>query len=223
MPRRRNEVKLPLAIATGRRLARACVRSGSSAMAGTAAAELSRAACVPPSSRAIVAGPVPAWRSSAHMPVARRGPWTAAGTARESGGFCCCNRTALRSYRRGLRPPGRASGCSSGVEHNLAKVGVERSNRFTRSKIPHIEKPRIFRGFRVFSAVDIARRESGSKGRRAPPTFATNIFLSFVHTPFRFAYPVAVFLDGAWVATGLTREEGGVGSARPVGGCGGRQ
>ena len=28
----------------------------------------------------------------------------------------------------------RASGCSSGVEHNLAKVGVERSNRFTRSK-----------------------------------------------------------------------------------------
>ena len=28
---------------------------------------------------------------------------------------------------------GRASGCSSGVEHNLAKVGVERSNRFTRS------------------------------------------------------------------------------------------
>ena len=25
------------------------------------------------------------------------------------------------------------SGCSSGVEHNLAKVGVERSNRFTRS------------------------------------------------------------------------------------------
>jgi hypothetical protein len=27
----------------------------------------------------------------------------------------------------------RASGCSSVVEHNLAKVGVERSNRFTRS------------------------------------------------------------------------------------------
>ena len=34
------------------------------------------------------------------------------------------------------------SGCSSGVEHNLAKVGVERSNRFTRSKFPHTEKPR---------------------------------------------------------------------------------
>ena len=28
------------------------------------------------------------------------------------------------------------SGCSSGVEHNLAKVGVERSNRFTRSILP---------------------------------------------------------------------------------------
>ena len=26
-------------------------------------------------------------------------------------------------------------GCSSGVEHNLAKVGVEGSNPFTRSKI----------------------------------------------------------------------------------------
>jgi hypothetical protein len=29
--------------------------------------------------------------------------------------------------------PSTMSGCSSGVEHNLAKVGVERSNRFTRS------------------------------------------------------------------------------------------
>ena len=28
----------------------------------------------------------------------------------------------------------RASGCSSGVEHNLAKVGVEGSNPFARSK-----------------------------------------------------------------------------------------
>ena len=28
------------------------------------------------------------------------------------------------------------SGCSSGVEHNLAKVGVEGSNPFARSKIP---------------------------------------------------------------------------------------
>ena len=29
--------------------------------------------------------------------------------------------------------PHQRSGCSSGVEHNLAKVRVERSNRFTRS------------------------------------------------------------------------------------------
>ena len=28
------------------------------------------------------------------------------------------------------------SGCSSGVEHNLAKVGVEGSNPFARSKLP---------------------------------------------------------------------------------------
>jgi hypothetical protein len=28
------------------------------------------------------------------------------------------------------------SGCSSGVEHNLAKVGVEGSNPFARSKFP---------------------------------------------------------------------------------------
>jgi hypothetical protein len=32
------------------------------------------------------------------------------------------------------------SGCSSGVEHNLAKVGVERSNRFTRSNFPRIKR-----------------------------------------------------------------------------------
>jgi hypothetical protein len=32
--------------------------------------------------------------------------------------------------------PCQMSGCSSGVEHNLAKVGVERSNRFTRSNFP---------------------------------------------------------------------------------------
>ncbi len=48
-------------------------------------------------------------------------------------GFPCCIRPALRPYRRGLRLRRRASGCSSGVEHNLAKVGVGRSNRFTRS------------------------------------------------------------------------------------------
>jgi hypothetical protein len=37
----------------------------------------------------------------------------------------------VRSHR--LAPPGRQSGRSSGVEHNLAKVGVEGSNPFARS------------------------------------------------------------------------------------------
>ena len=66
--------------------------------------------------------------------------------------FPCCNRRALRPYRRGLRPNGRASGCSSGVEHNLAKVGVGRSNRLTRSSFLQGIKqtkgrgsPRLFR------------------------------------------------------------------------------
>lgn len=36
-----------------------------------------------------------------------------------------------RSKRRG-----HGCGCSSGVEHNLAKVGVEGSNPFARSKFP---------------------------------------------------------------------------------------
>jgi hypothetical protein len=40
------------------------------------------------------------------------------------------------------RTGGYMSGCSSGVEHNLAKVGVERSNRFTRS-IFYLEKIRL--------------------------------------------------------------------------------
>jgi hypothetical protein len=47
----------------------------------------------------------------------------------------------------------RASGCSSGVEHNLAKVGVERSNRFTRSsffqEIKQTKSRGIPRFFRV--------------------------------------------------------------------------
>ncbi len=41
------------------------------------------------------------------------------------------------------------SGCSSGVEHNLAKVGVGRSNRLTRSNSPRCRKPR-FAGAFVF-------------------------------------------------------------------------
>ena len=65
--------------------------------------------------------------------------------------FPCCNRRALRPYRRGLRPNGRASGCSSGVEHNLAKVGVGRSNRLTRSSFltedQANEKPRTSAAF----------------------------------------------------------------------------
>ena len=35
-----------------------------------------------------------------------------------------------------------ASGCSSGVEHNLAKVGVEGSNPFARSSSPNASRPR---------------------------------------------------------------------------------
>ena len=38
--------------------------------------------------------------------------------------------------------PDRQSGRSSGVEHNLAKVGVEGSNPFARSSFPRVsEKP----------------------------------------------------------------------------------
>jgi hypothetical protein len=47
-------------------------------------------------------------------------------------------------------------GCSSGVEHNLAKVRVERSNRFTRSNFPvthrMFKKGRDFRGPFAFTA-----------------------------------------------------------------------
>ena len=44
---------------------------------------------------------------------------------------------AIRQALRHIGPAcgeSRASGCSSGVEHNLAKVGVEGSNPFARSK-----------------------------------------------------------------------------------------
>ncbi len=41
------------------------------------------------------------------------------------------------------------SGCSSGVEHNLAKVGVEGSNPFARSSFPTSPKPRKTAAFVV--------------------------------------------------------------------------
>src|ERR1700733_22087 len=37
-------------------------------------------------------------------------------------------------HKRGRRRRRQGCGCSSGVEHNLAKVGVEGSNPFARSK-----------------------------------------------------------------------------------------
>ena len=45
------------------------------------------------------------------------------------------------------------SGCSSGVEHNLAKVGVEGSNPFARSKFSSgtmTHKASVLRGFFAF-------------------------------------------------------------------------
>ena len=45
----------------------------------------------------------------------------------------CCYRSARPAATPGLT---QGSGCSSGVEHNLAKVGVEGSNPFARSNFP---------------------------------------------------------------------------------------
>jgi hypothetical protein len=60
--------------------------------------------------------------------------------------FPCCIPESIERYsaRRRLAAHGSAyypgpvdlSGCSSGVEHNLAKVGVEGSNPFARSSFP---------------------------------------------------------------------------------------
>ena len=44
-------------------------------------------------------------------------------------------------HKRGRRRRRHGCGCSSGVEHNLAKVGVEGSNPFARSKILHHIRP----------------------------------------------------------------------------------
>jgi hypothetical protein len=83
--------------------------------------------------------------------------------------FPCCNRRALKPYRPGLRPRRRVSGCSSGVEHNLAKVGVERSNRFTRSSFLQGNQASKSRGpprlFRFWAA--------GTPAPRAVVTFGT--------------------------------------------------
>jgi hypothetical protein len=60
----------------------------------------------------------------------------------DAGDYCCvppkcCIQELFAPYRRAAGLTRRARhgcGCSSGVEHNLAKVGVEGSNPFARSK-----------------------------------------------------------------------------------------
>src|SRR6185312_1795400 len=102
--------------------------------------------------------------------------WPAADGSFEDRNFLCCNRSALRPYRRGFRhTTGRASGCSSGVEHNLAKVGVERSNRFTRSsflrEVKH-RKAAVLRGFFVFGRLNHDRQRD--LAQKIPPRCAPN-------------------------------------------------
>ena len=46
-------------------------------------------------------------------------------------------------------------------------------------------------------------------------SFCRSFFGRFYPHPENLAYPVPVFLTGAWVATGLTKEKDGVGSALP--------
>jgi hypothetical protein len=45
--------------------------------------------------------------------------------------------SAYTFLARAVQPPCIGCGCSSVVEHNLAKVGVEGSNPFARSKFPN--------------------------------------------------------------------------------------
>src|SRR5690606_26377793 len=57
----------------------------------------------------------------------------------------------------------RASGCSSGVEHNLAKVGVEGSNPFARSSFPTSPKPRNSAAFVVSGRLKSQGAEAARK------------------------------------------------------------
>ena len=54
--------------------------------------------------------------------------------SRNKSRYPCCNDAPRSDISPGRSTIGRASGCSSGVEHNLAKVGVEGSNPFARSR-----------------------------------------------------------------------------------------
>ena len=66
-------------------------------------------------------------------------------------------------------PKGRVSGCSSGVEHNLAKVGVERSNRFTRSKSSLDLKSKKGPGNRAFLLSGAGELQEGAASRVRKP------------------------------------------------------
>ncbi len=70
---------------------------------------------------------------------------------------------ASRGYKRLVALAGSASGCSSGVEHNLAKVGVEGSNPFARSSFPNRSRAAEHRGFCRFRA-SLNRRVKNDPG-----------------------------------------------------------
>jgi hypothetical protein len=62
-----------------------------------------------------------------------------------------------RLTRRQDTPGDRQSGRSSGVEHNLAKVGVEGSNPFARSSF-YTEKQAVKQSYRVAFSVYALRK-----------------------------------------------------------------
>src|SRR5690606_24601583 len=82
--------------------------------------------------------------------------------------FPCCIQIRVQPYSTRPRRQAaaqQASGCSSGVEHNLAKVGVEGSNPFARSSLPQT-KSRAKARLSSFQLPEIFTRriDSGYRG-----------------------------------------------------------
>jgi hypothetical protein len=73
-----------------------------------------------------------------------------------------------------------AGGCgrSSGVEHNLAKVGVEGSNPFARSNNRTAQKPRKTAAFRVVARSKTRNFGGDGKGARLPLGYKSSAAVS---------------------------------------------
>ena len=106
------------------------------------------------------------------LPQAKPGDFTAHSAnftdIRRKSDFPCCNYSALGSYSTRFARSAGICGSSSGVEHNLAKVGVVGSNPISRSSCPKFKRPGFTGPFCCLKPTSSYNSKSGLKASVTP-------------------------------------------------------